>query len=133
MKSYFLILSDSHRAIIERSVICAALFSLVVAVSGCAQTASGSQWSTLASGKSSPFNEVNIDALHIGLLSNGVRDVFGAPDEVNTAVCGTATPSSWVCETWKYQRKDNRYSFNTFTFDVRDGVKSLNNWSVKRE
>lgn len=79
----------------------------------------------------SSFNEQNIDKLRIGMPASEVREMFGAPNEVNTAVCGGATASgSWVCETWKY--KTNTYTTNNFVFSVQQNTKLLNSWDVKR-
>jgi len=77
------------------------------------------------------FTEANIDKLRIGMNATEVREIFGAPNEVSTAVCGGATSSgTWVCETWKY--KTNSYSMNSFVFSVQQNVKLLNSWDVKR-
>ena len=80
----------------------------------------------------SSFNEVNIDKLRIRMSASEVRAMFGAPSEVQTAVCGGGTAGgSWVCETWKYPTS-NIYSTNDFVFSVKDDGKFLNNWNVRR-
>ena len=80
----------------------------------------------------SPFNETNIDKLRIGMPSTEVRAVFGSPNEVSTGVCGSATASgAWVCETWKY-RISGSYQTNSFVFSIKDNIKLLNSWNVKR-
>jgi hypothetical protein len=114
-----------------------ALFALLLAgVTGCAGTSSGpSAWSSmsLTPSPSSPFNEANIDRLRVGMSSSEVREMFGAPDEVNTAVCGPDAASHWICETWKYPSRSNKYIKNSVTFDVRSEEKRLNNWNIKRD
>jgi hypothetical protein len=59
--------------------------------------------------------------------------MFGAPDEVNTAVCGGNTANTWICETWRYPTSSNKYIKNSLTFDVKSDGKRLNNWNVKRD
>jgi hypothetical protein len=80
----------------------------------------------------STFNEANIDRLRIGMLSTEIREMFGAPNEVRTAVCGAATGKQWTCETWRYNRSGSSYQTNDFTFAVESGMKLLNNWKVGR-
>ena len=78
------------------------------------------------------FNEANIDKLRIGMSATEVRTTFGAPSEVRTAVCGANTASgTWICETWKYPTS-NAYRTNDFVFSVKDDVKVLNSWNVRR-
>ena len=80
----------------------------------------------------SSFNEANIDKLRIGIPASEVRELFGAPNEVSTSVCGGATAGgSWICETWKY-RSYSSYKTNNFVFSVKQDVKVLNSWDVKR-
>ncbi len=83
--------------------------------------------------KPSPFSEANIDKLSVGMSSSEVRQIFGAPNEVRTAVCGAATGKPWNCETWRYQLRSNSYMSNRFTFSVDGKNKYLNDWDVKRE
>ncbi len=98
--------------------------SLIISFAGCAETASLI--------KPSAFTEQNIDRLRIGMSANEVKEIFGSPNEVDTAVCGGATGHTWICETWAYQRGSSKYDSNKFTFSVSDNEKRLNNWSVKR-
>jgi hypothetical protein len=86
----------------------------------------------LLTGCATAFTETNIDKLRIGMTSTEVREIFGAPNEISTAVCGANTTSgSWVCETWKY-RNSGSYQTNNFTFSVKTDVKTLNDWHVRR-
>ena len=102
------------------------LFVLFIFLTGCAGITTASS-----------FNQENIDRIYIGMSANSVRQIFGAPNEVRTATCGSNTSSgSWVCETWKYQT-ENRFIFNDFVFSVdtnEPGLsgKKLNNWKVRR-
>ena len=97
----------------------------VALISGCAETQ--------PLFKPTPFNSENIDKLRIGMLASEIKEIFGAPNEVRTSTCGTATGKSWICETWRYERDgSNRFKTNDFTFDVGSGVKVLNNWNVGR-
>lgn len=83
--------------------------------------------------KPTPFTEANIDKLRVGMSASEIREIFGAPNEVRTAVCGTATGKPWNCETWKYQLRSNSYMTNKFTFSVHENNKYLNDWDIKRE
>jgi hypothetical protein len=90
----------------------------VVLIAGCALTPSA-------------FTETNIDRLRIGMTASEVKEMFGAPNEVSTSVCGGATSGgTWICETWKYRTRT--YKTNNFTFAVKQDVKTLNNWDVTR-
>ncbi len=83
-------------------------------------------------GCATEFTEPKIDKLRIGMSSGEVREMFGAPNEVRSAVCGSATASGqWICETWTYKNPitDGR---NDFTFSVKQDSKVLNSWNVKR-
>lgn len=93
------------------------LIGLVVTLAGCATA----------------FTESNIDKLRIGMTSTEIREIFGAPNEVSTSVCGSNTAGgSWICETWKYRSSGNYYQTNNFTFSVKADVKTLNDWKVRR-
>ncbi len=84
------------------------------------------------SGCASPFTPEAMERLRIGMPANEVREMFGAPKEVRTAVCGTATAGGgWVCETWKYQDPITD-KVSDFTFSVNRDLKLLNSWNVKR-
>lgn len=81
-------------------------------------------------GCATQFNESNIDSLYIGMPSDAVREVFGAPSGINSSVCGSATPGgAWICEKWKYETMSG---MNEFTFSVKPEGKFLNSWNVKR-
>ena len=46
------------------------------------------------------FTESKVDKLRIGMSSSEVIEMFGASNEVRSAVCGGATASGpWICET----------------------------------
>jgi hypothetical protein len=84
------------------------------------------------SGCASRFTEASIDSLRIGMPASVVREMFGAPKEVRTAVCGGATAGGeWICETWKYKDPITD-EVSDFTFSVQKDGKTLNNWNVKR-
>jgi hypothetical protein len=83
-------------------------------------------------GCATEFTESKIDKLRLGMSSGEVREMFGTPNEVRSAVCGSATASGqWICETWTYKNPitDGR---NDFTFSVKQDSKVLNSWNVKR-
>ncbi len=83
-------------------------------------------------GCASPFTDVNVEKLRIGMPAIEVREMFGSPNEVSTSVCGSATPSGqWICETWTY-RNPNTYRSSRFTFSVKQDEKTLNSWDVKK-
>ena len=80
-------------------------------------------------GCATQFNESNTEKLRIGMLANEVREIFGSPDQISSAVCGgSTTGGQWICETWKYDTFSGR---NDFTFSVKQEGKFLNNWNVK--
>lgn len=113
------ILSFAKNKVFDKKIFLFISVSVLMFITGCAITPS-------------PFNETNIDKLRIGMSSTEVRTIFGSPNEVSTGVCGSATASgAWVCETWKY-RISGSYQSNSFVFSVKDDVKLLNSWNVKR-
>ena len=74
-------------------------------------------------GCATSFTQNNIDKLRIGMNAGEVRMIFGAPDEVRTAVCGGNTPTGqWICETWTYRNS----SRSSLTFSVNQDEKKLN-------
>ena len=78
------------------------------------------------------FNEENFNKLKIGMPASEIRQIFGAPNEVSTTVCGgQTTGGKWDCETWKYQNPITD-KISSFTFSVNQDIKTLNNWNVKR-
>lgn len=83
-------------------------------------------------GCATPFTEENIDRLRVGMPSSVIRQMFGAPNEISSSVCGGATAGGqWICEKWKY-RNSMTDKINEFTFSVKENEKFLNSWSVKR-
>lgn len=113
------ILSFAKNKVFDKKIFLFIVVSVLMFITGCAITPS-------------PFNETNIDKLRIGMSSTEVRSIFGSPNEVSTGVCGSATESgAWVCETWKYRISGSHQS-NSFVFSVKDEVKLLNSWNVKR-
>lgn len=116
---------NSIKKLASRAICIASASIALLNLSGCAEIQSPL--------KPSPFSEANIDKLSVGMSSSEVRLIFGAPNEVRTAVCGAATGKPWNCETWKYQLRSNSYMSNRFTFSVDGKNKYLNDWDVKRE
>jgi hypothetical protein len=83
-------------------------------------------------GCATAFTEANFDKLRTGMAASEVRQIFGAPNEISSSVCGGATASGqWVCETWKYKNPITD-KVSDFTFSVKQDEKTLNSWNVKR-
>lgn len=83
-------------------------------------------------GCANKFSSVNVDRLHIGMPANDVKEIFGTPNRIRSAVCGTAIAGGqWLCETWTYNDVMTGLPTNTLTFSVKDDIKSLNHWSVE--
>lgn len=86
----------------------------------------------IIAGCASKFTEEAVSNLRIGMPASEIKEAFGSPREVQSAVCGGATPGGqWICETWTYKDAIND-KVSSFTFSVKQDGKYLNSWRVTR-
>ena len=77
------------------------------------------------------FTTENVLKVQQGISSEAIVRMFGVPNSVRQAVCGSATGSPWTCTTWEYG--EFPYGRASFTFASNDGFLVLNNFEVKRD
>lgn len=91
------------------------------------------------SGRNLTFTSSNVMKLKVGMTTNEVTTIFGAPDRMRSTTCGSRTTSgSWSCLVWEYDVEKSSDGFveetktNTLTFNNEYSPPRLNHWDIKR-
>ena len=79
----------------------------------------------------SRFTAEKVLAIHQGMSSKKVLEMFGAPKNVSQGVCGAAVGEPWPCTHWEYGEVVHEWA--SFTFAERNGSLILNNFDVRRK
>lgn len=78
----------------------------------------------------SSFTTDKIMKVHQGMSSAEILELFGTPDRISQAVCGSSKP--WNCTTWEYGAYYQDTASFTFSGDSPDSL-ILNNFNIKRK
>jgi len=79
----------------------------------------------------SRFTAEKVLAIHQGMSSKKVLEMFGAPKNVSQGVCGASVGEPWPCTHWEYGEVVHEWA--SFTFAERNGSLILNNFDVRRK